>query len=55
MGLGVGLVGAIVLRGVIGSQLYGVGALIRVMVAAIGILGVTSLIACGGRPVVRRG
>ncbi len=49
MGLAGGLVGAVVLRGVIASQLYGVGALDpMVMVAAIGILGATSLVACVG-------
>jgi predicted permease len=49
MGLGGGLAGAIVLRGVIASQLYGVGALDpTVMLAAIGILGLTSLVACLG-------
>ena len=49
VGLGIGLAGAVALRGAIGSQLYGVGALDpTVMTAAIGILGVTSLMACWG-------
>ena len=49
MGLGAGLAGALVLRGVIASQLYGVGALDPVvMLGAIGVLGLTSLVACVG-------
>jgi len=49
VGLAAGLAGAIALRGAIASQLFGVGALDPlVMAAAIGVLGVTSLIACWG-------
>ena len=49
IGLAAGLAGAVALRGAIGSQLYGVGALDPlVMAAAIGVLGATSLIACWG-------
>ena len=49
IGLGGGLLGAFVLRDVIASQLYGVGALDPVvMLAAIGILALTSLVACVG-------
>ena len=41
--------GAVALRGVIASQLYGVGALDpMVMAAAVGVLGLTSLVACWG-------
>lgn len=48
-GLGVGLAGSLALREVIASQLYGVGAFDpMVMVSAIGVLGVTSLLACLG-------
>jgi ABC-type antimicrobial peptide transport system permease subunit len=48
-GLGIGLGGAILLRGAIASQLYGVGALDPlVMVAAVGVLGLTSFVACWG-------
>ena len=49
IGLGGGLLGAFVLRGVIASQLFGVGALDPiVMAAAIGVLALTSLVACVG-------
>ena len=49
IGLGGGLLGAFVLRGVIASQLFGVGALDpTVMVAAVGVLALTSLVACVG-------
>ncbi len=49
IGLAAGLAGAVALRGAIGSQLYGVGALDPlVMAAAIGVLGATSFIACWG-------
>jgi ABC-type antimicrobial peptide transport system permease subunit len=49
VGLAGGLAGAVLLRGVIVSQLYGVGALDpMVMGAAIGVLTVTSLVACLG-------
>ena len=49
VGLAAGLAGAVALRGAIASQLYGVGALDPlVMAAAIGVLGATSLIACWG-------
>jgi len=49
VGLAAGLAGAVALRGAIGSQLYGVGALDpTVMAAAIGVLGLTSFIACWG-------
>jgi ABC-type antimicrobial peptide transport system permease subunit len=49
LGLGGGLLGAFVLRGVIASQLYGVGALDpTVMVAALGVLALTSFVACVG-------
>ena len=48
-GLAAGLAGASLLRGVIASQLYGVGALDPlVMAAAIGVLTATSLAACLG-------
>jgi predicted permease len=48
-GLGGGLVGALALRGAIASQLYGVGALDPMVLAgAIGVLGLTSFIACWG-------
>ena len=41
--------GAVLLRGAIASQLYGVGALDPlVMVGAIGVLGLTSFVACWG-------
>ena len=49
VGLAIGLGGAVALRGAIGAQLYGVGALDPlVMAAAIGVLGLTSFIACWG-------
>ena len=49
IGLAAGLAGAVGLRGAIGSQLYGVGALDPVvMTAAIGVLGLTSFVACWG-------
>jgi predicted permease len=49
VGLAAGLAGSVALRGAIASQLYGVGALDPlVMAAAIGVLGATSLIACWG-------
>lgn len=49
VGLGAGLAGSLVLRGVIASHLYGVGAFDPgVVLAAIGVLGVTSLVACLG-------
>jgi predicted permease len=49
VGLAIGLGGAVALRGAIASQLYGVGALDPlVMVAAIGVLGLTSFVACWG-------
>jgi predicted permease len=48
-GLVAGLIGAFALRGAIASQLYAVGALDPlVMIGAIGVLGVTSFIACWG-------
>ncbi len=48
-GLAGGLIGAVVLRGAFASQLYGVGALDPlVMAATIGVLGFTSLVACWG-------
>jgi predicted permease len=48
-GLAGGLIGAVVLRDAIASQLYGVGALDPlVMAATIGVLGFTSLVACWG-------
>jgi predicted permease len=48
-GLVGGLVGAIALRGAIASQLYGVGTLDPLVLGgAIGVLGVTSLLACWG-------
>jgi putative ABC transport system permease protein len=49
VGLGAGLAGALLLQGAIASQLYGVGALDPlVMVGAIGVLGLTSFLACWG-------
>jgi predicted permease len=49
VGLASGVAGAIALRGAIGAQLYGVGALDPlVMVSAVVILGATSLVACMG-------
>ena len=49
VGLGIGLAGAVALRGAIASQLYAVGALDpAVMIGAIGILALTSLAACWG-------
>jgi predicted permease len=49
VGLGAGLAGAVLLRGAIASQLYGVGALDPlVMVGAVGVLGLTSFLACWG-------
>jgi len=49
VGLGAGIAGAVLLRGAIASQLYGVGALDPlVMVGAIGVLAITSLVACWG-------
>ncbi len=49
VGLAIGLGGAVALRGAIASQLYGVGALDPlVMAAAIGVLGATSFVACWG-------
>ena len=49
VGLGIGLAGAVALRGAIASQLYAVGALDPVViVATVGILAVTSLAACWG-------
>jgi putative ABC transport system permease protein len=48
-GLGVGMAGAVAVRGVIASQLYGIGAFdARVILAVIGLLGVASLFACFG-------
>jgi len=48
-GLAIGLGGAILLRGAIATQLYGIGALDPlVMTSAIGVLGLTSFIACWG-------
>jgi putative ABC transport system permease protein len=48
-GLAIGLGGAILLRGAIATQLYGVGALDPlVMAATIAVLGLTSFIACWG-------
>jgi putative ABC transport system permease protein len=49
VGLGIGLAGALAMRGAIASQLFGVGAFDPlVMAGAIAILGATSLIACWG-------
>jgi predicted permease len=49
VGLGLGLAGAVAVRGAIASQLYGVSALDPlVMAGAIGVLGATSLVACWG-------
>jgi ABC-type antimicrobial peptide transport system permease subunit len=49
VGLAAGLVGAVALRGAIAAQLYGVGALDPLVLGgAIGVLGLTSLIACWG-------
>jgi putative ABC transport system permease protein len=49
IGLGVGLVGALLLRGVIASQLYGVGPFNPwVMLAVTVVLGLASLAACLG-------
>jgi putative ABC transport system permease protein len=49
VGLAMGLAGAVAVRGAIASQLYGVGALDpMVMAATIGVLGVTSFVACWG-------
>jgi putative ABC transport system permease protein len=49
VGLAIGIGGAVALRGAIASQLYGVGALDPlVMVAAVGVLGLTSFVACWG-------
>jgi putative ABC transport system permease protein len=49
VGLAAGMAGAVALRGVIASQLYGVGALdARVILAVTGVLGVASLVACLG-------
>jgi ABC-type antimicrobial peptide transport system permease subunit len=49
VGLAGGFAGAIALRGAIGAQLYGIGALDPlVMVSAVVILGITSFIACMG-------
>ena len=49
VGLGIGIAGAVALRGAVSSQLYGVGALDPlVMAGAIGVLGATSLVACWG-------
>jgi putative ABC transport system permease protein len=49
IGLVVGLIGAVALRNVIASQLYGVGALEpRVLIAVIIVLGLASLAACLG-------
>jgi predicted permease len=49
VGIGIGIAGALALRGVIVSQLYGVGPFdVRVMLAAIGILTVASFCACLG-------
>jgi predicted permease len=49
LGLGIGLVGAVLLRGVIASQLYGVGPFNpRVMLAVAGVLSLASLVACLG-------
>ena len=48
-GLAAGLAGAVALRGAIGSQLYGTGALDPwVIVGAIAVLAGTSLVACWG-------
>jgi predicted permease len=47
LGLAAGLVGAVLLRGVIASQLYGVGPLdLPVMLAVIALLALVSLLAC---------
>jgi predicted permease len=49
VGLAIGLAGAVALRNIIASQLYGVGALEpRVLIAVIVVLGVASLAACLG-------
>lgn len=49
LGLGVGLLGALLLRGVIASQLYGVGPFNPwVMLAVTGVLSLASLVACLG-------
>ena len=49
MGLVAGMAGAVALRGVIASQLYGVSALDpAVMLLAVGVLAATSLVACLG-------
>jgi predicted permease len=49
MGLAGGLAGTIAMRGVIAAQLYGIGALDpQVILAAVGILAITSLVACLG-------
>jgi predicted permease len=49
VGLAVGIIGAVALRSVIASQLYGVGALEpRVLIAVILLLGLASLAACLG-------
>jgi putative ABC transport system permease protein len=48
-GLGVGLAGAVALRGVIASQLFGIGALDpRVMLVVTGVLAFAALFACAG-------
>jgi putative ABC transport system permease protein len=48
-GLAAGLVGTIAMRSLIASQLYGVGALDpRVLLIALGVLAITSLVACLG-------
>ena len=49
VGLAVGMAGAIALRSVIASQLYGVGAFdVRVIVAATVVLGIAAFCACAG-------
>ena len=49
VGLAAGMAGALALRGVIASQLYGVGAFdVRVIVVATIVLGVAALVACAG-------
>jgi predicted permease len=49
VGLGAGLAGAVALRGVIASQLYGIGALDpRVILAVTAVLAVAALFACAG-------
>jgi ABC-type antimicrobial peptide transport system permease subunit len=49
VGLAVGMAGAVALRSVIASQLYGVGAFdARVIIAATFVLGATALLACAG-------